>query len=77
MIMNMWLRFFVGTPQRFLVTLVSFIVLLAFVNLYPGLLSSACEQLMAELTPLFMQTIQLGFVVVVLIFMVRAAFGKK
>jgi hypothetical protein len=73
----MWFRFFVGSPQRFLMTLVFFVSLLVFVNLNPGLLNSACEQLMAELTPLFMWTVQLGFVVVVLIFMVRAAFGKK
>ena len=73
----MWFRFFVGTPQRFLVTLASFIVLLAFVNLYPGLLSSALEQLVMELTPMFMWAVQLGIFVAVLIFMVRAMIGKK
>jgi hypothetical protein len=73
----MWIRFFVGTPQRFIVTLVSFIALLAFVNLYPGLLSSACEQLMVELTPLFVQVANLVFVVVVFCLMLKAMLPRK
>jgi hypothetical protein len=48
--MRAWVNFFLGTPQRFLYTLlgVSVIVVLA----WPGLLRMAMERLVMELSPL-------------------------
>ncbi|MFA6227569.1 MAG: hypothetical protein WC668_00055 [Patescibacteria group bacterium] len=75
--MNSYLRFFFGTPQRFLGTLAGIGTSLVFVRLFPGVLADACNQLFAELGPLAMQAIQLGLVVAVVVFMMKAAFNKK
>lgn len=57
--MNTWLRFFVGTPQRFLGT---FAVLgMITVVIFPGLLRTAVERLVYEITPV------VGLVLVILV----------
>lgn len=48
--MRTWLRYFFGTPQRFVTTVVA--VGLVTVLLSPGLLRIATERLIAEISPL-------------------------
>ena len=48
--MRAWITFFVGTPQRFLYTLLGISLLTVLV--WPGLLRMAVERLVAELSPL-------------------------
>jgi len=52
-----WFRFFVGTPQRFLATFT--VVGLITVLVFPGLLWTAAERLVAEITPLLGPVIML------------------
>lgn len=47
--MKKWLRFFVGTPLRFLWTAIGVVCLLMVVTIRPGLLQRTTEQLMAEI----------------------------
>ena len=46
-----WVRFFLGTPRRFLTTFS--IVALLLVVAFPGLLRFAIERLLIEISPLF------------------------
>lgn len=50
-----FLRFFFGTPRRFLATFISLIVavvgLAAFTQVYPGLIQQSLENVVMELAP--------------------------
>lgn len=59
--MGQWIRFFVGTPQRFVGT--SLVVGLIVVLTNPGLLRTAGERLVAEVSPLVGPAIMLGIVI--------------
>lgn len=48
--MNQWVRFFFGTPRRFVTTLA--VIGMIVVLFEPGLLRLAAERLVAELSPL-------------------------
>lgn len=48
--MRTWVTFFVGTPQRFLYTLLGIATVIVLV--WPGLLRMAMERLVMELSPL-------------------------
>ncbi len=48
--MGRWVRYFIGTPERFMRTVVVFGLIIVILN--PGLLASAANQLIAELSPL-------------------------
>jgi hypothetical protein len=58
--MEIWFRFFLGTPQRFLATLG--VVGLISVLLDPSLLSLAVERFIIALSPLFQPVIALVLV---------------
>ncbi len=49
--MGAWIRYFIGTPQRFVWTFS--VVGLITVIVFPGLLRFAAERLVMELSPLF------------------------
>jgi len=70
-------RFFFGTPKRFLGTLGALVALLVFVRLFPGLINEAIQQLIRELAPLVGAAIEIGVLIAVLAFMLRALTGKK
>lgn len=74
--MRKWTTFFFGTPQRFLVTLAGIVALAVFTAVFPGTLAMACNRLVAELSPIVLQAIQLVFVAAVLGYMLKAVFGK-
>jgi len=57
-----WIRFFVGTPRRFLATATVFA--LAFVLAFPGLLKAAAFRLAEELGPVFGLAIQVAIVLI-------------
>lgn len=59
---RVWVRFFIGTPRRFLATATVFAI--AFVLLFPGLLKAAATQLVGELGPLFGLAFQVAIVAV-------------
>lgn len=59
---RVWLRFFLGTPRRFLAT--ASVFALAFVLAFPGLLKAAAFQLVEELGPVLGLAIQLAIVLV-------------
>lgn len=59
--MNNWIRFFIGTPQRFLVT--AGFVGLVVVMIKPGLLQMAVNRLLAEISPLFGPIIQIAILI--------------
>lgn len=44
-----FIRFFIGTPRRFLATVVVTVVLMIWVHLHPGVLAMALAQLFNEL----------------------------
>jgi hypothetical protein len=54
-----WVRFFVGTPARLLMTLMGFAALAAVSALRPGLIESSLNQLARELSPLFQMALML------------------
>jgi len=68
--MRNWMRFFVGTPQRFLWTALGVGLIVVLVK--PGLLALAGERLMVEIQPILGPAIQLAVVVAVLVFMLKA-----
>ena len=67
--MNTWVRFFVGTPQRFLGTLA--VIGMITVISFPGLLRTAVERLVAEITPV----VGLALVILVMLAGLRIMFG--
>lgn len=60
--MNMWARFFVGTPRRFIATALTVGVLAAVSKIWPGMIQSSLAQLAQELSPLLQ--VVLTFVVI-------------
>lgn len=70
-------RFFFGTPKRFLGTLGFFVALLVFVRLFPGVIQEALQQLIRELSPVVGAAIEIGVLIAVLAFMLRALTGKR
>lgn len=60
--MNQWVRFFFGTPGRFLVTASVVAGLAAVSKIWPGLIHSSLCQLAQELSPL----LQLGLMLVIM-----------
>ena len=70
-------KFFFGTPKRFLGTLGFFVALLVFVRLFPGVIQEAIQQLIRELSPVVGAAIEIGVLIAVLAFMLRALTGKK
>lgn len=58
--MNNWIRFFLGTPQRFLRTGVAVGLVVVMIN--PGLLQTAFTRLVAELSPVIGQVIMIAVV---------------
>jgi len=48
--MSVWLKFFIGTPQRFLGTLAGFAVLAVMIS--PGLLQNVLGRVVSEVGPL-------------------------
>lgn len=73
--MDNWVRFFIGTPRRFLTTLVSLAVV--FFIVFPSVLRGMLEGLMRELLPLIAPLFQIGVIALVLVFMARALLGRK
>ena len=69
-----WVRYFIGTPQRFMRT--ALVVGLIIVVIKPGLLALACTRLMAEIGPVLGPAIQLAIVIAVLGFMLKSIFKK-
>lgn len=67
--MNTWMRFFLGTPQRFLGTAAVFgmITVISF----PGILRTAMERLAYELTPV----VGLALTMLVVLAGLRIMFG--
>ncbi|MBI5654174.1 hypothetical protein HZC53_00755 [Candidatus Uhrbacteria bacterium] len=59
---RVWVRFFIGTPRRFLAT--ASVFALAFVLLFPGLLKTAAFRLVEELGPVLGLAIQVAIVLV-------------
>jgi len=57
-----WVRFFVGTPRRFLAC--ATVLALAFVLAFPGLLKAAAFQLVEELGPICGLAIQIAIVLI-------------
>ncbi len=53
----MWIKFFFGSPQRFLASCIGISASLILVSVFPGVLRSAIEMLMYELSPLIMVAI--------------------
>lgn len=73
--MQQWVRFFLGTPRRFLTTL-GFLCLIG-VLVEPGLLGKACTRLMIEIQPVLGPALQLGIIVAIVVFMLKAALRGK
>lgn len=69
--MGNWLRYFFGTPQRFVTTLA--IVGLAIVIIFPGLLRMAAERLVAEIGPLLGPALA----IIIVFAGIRMILGKK
>lgn len=67
--MKRWMRFFVGSPRRFLVTAAVVVTGAAFTHYYPGRLFAALQQLISEMSPLLV-------FLVVLFTIRRILFGK-
>jgi hypothetical protein len=57
-----WIRFFIGTPRRFMATAAVFA--LAFVLAFPGLLKVAAFRLVEELGPVIGLAIQLAIILI-------------
>ena len=70
-----WLKFFLGTPRRFLATAAVFA--LAFVIAFPGLLKAAAFQLVEELGPVCGLAIQLAIVLVGLRLLLSPFLSKR
>lgn len=58
--MNIWIRFFLGTPKRFLGTCAGLAILAAIIE--PSLLQVVAERLMNAFGPLFGPLLQLAIV---------------
>lgn len=67
--MRTWVRFFVGTPQRFLYTLLGLAIVAVLVK--PGLLALTFNRLMAEVQPILASAISLGVTIAIIVFMVK------
>lgn len=76
--MGRWIGFFVGTPQRFLITLAALVGLYSVAN--PGWLQGAVRQLGHEffsaVNPLIPPLFQLAVIVAVMAWIIRAPFRK-
>ena len=72
--MRTWVRFFVGTPQRFLWTLLGLAVVAVLVK--PGLLAMTFNRLMAEVQPILAQAISLGVTLAIIVFLLGVVTGK-
>ncbi len=59
--MGNWIRFFVGTPRRFLATAAVLGLIAVMIN--PGLLRTAVERLLVEVSPLLGPVISLIIVI--------------
>ncbi len=46
-----WIRFFFGTPRRFVVSAVAIVILMAVVHFQPGLLLKLTDRVVAESWP--------------------------
>lgn len=79
--MKRFLKFFLGTPKRFLATGVAVAALAAFVHFQPGVLEAALVRLFNEAAPVLFSIAVLWIVLVVLTSMIRGIFripgGKK
>ena len=62
--LNEWIRFFFGTPKRFLWS--ALVVGLVVVTINPGLLQSAVVRLLQELTPLIGPLLSILIIIVAL-----------
>jgi hypothetical protein len=71
--MRTWIRFFVGTPQRFLYTLLGLAIVAVLAK--PGLLTMTFNRLMAEVQPILAPLINFGVTVAIIIIMLRVAFN--
>jgi len=74
-----WFRFFLGTPKRFLATLLCVIAAAAFTQLFPGTLQHVLIQLWRELEGIVVPLVLLAIVLRVLFGMIPGFMksGKK
>ena len=56
--MQKWIKFFVGTPKRFLAVVCAIGLVVCMAN--PGMLRNACERFVQEVSPLISLIIVLG-----------------
>jgi hypothetical protein len=66
-----WARFFLGTPVRFIMTLVVVAALAAVSKIWPGMIQSALSQLAQELSPL----LQVALTIIIIGFGIRIIFN--
>ena len=59
-----WLRFFIGTPQRLMRTLLVIVALVVFSHLYPGTIANGLHQLVWEIQPIVGPILTLVLVVI-------------
>lgn len=69
--MNPWVRFFVGTPQRFLVTAAALLVLASLVN--PAIPGTVASGIVALLSPF----IGIGMTIVIVYLVFRMMLGRR
>lgn len=73
--MDRWLRFFLGTPRRFLATFMSVAFGALYVAHNPGVIEESLRKLLCELSPLIMSVVYLLFLLWILRAMLHAIFG--
>ena len=75
--MNQWIRFFVGSPRRFLCTLVGLAGLGMIVDAKPGLVSGTLNNVLNELQPVVGMLIVTGLTILIMTHMIRSIFKGK
>lgn len=72
--MKTWIKFFAGTPQRFLATAGA--VALVVVIVCPGLLATASNRLMLELAPVLGPALNIAIILGAFVFVWKAVTKK-
>jgi len=73
--MQKWIKFFVGTPKRFLIVLCAISLVVCMFN--PGMLRTTCERFVQEVSPLISLAIVLGICWLGFRMMFRGLLGGK
>lgn len=67
--MNQWVKFFIGTPQRFLVTMAGLLVLASLAD--PGIPGRMAQGIVALLSPF----IGIGITIVIIVLVLKGMVG--